>query len=211
MLHSRLHDGLFGQLTLIGECWLLWPYNSSWYEPYLTILRVLAVFIPVLLYIMHRTGLRMPLEAERNELEAIAHEQDSMLSDRFRVLDVGACHNRTMENLKDSFDITAFDLEPAPLFVDDGFTECANDSSPVLRGDFLFMKILKQGPPVVSEIGNLLGVRESSMDIVVMSLVLSYLPDALQRYVETEVLVCSNVCSSSPPDHVYHWFNNCVM
>ncbi len=135
----------------------------------------------------------MPLEAEKNELEAIVREQGTLLSDQFRVLDVGACHNRIMEHLKDSFDITAVDLEPAPLFVDDGFGHYSNDCSPVLRGDFLSIKILQQGPSVVSEAGNLVGVKEGSIDIVVMSLVLSYLPDALQRYVKTGVIIFSTL------------------
>ncbi len=159
----------------------------------------------LVLYNMLRTGLRMPLEAEMNELEAVACEQDSLLSDQFRVLDVGACHNRIMDRLKGSFDITAFDLEPAHEFVDDGRGDYVYDNSRVLRGDFLSMKILQQGPTVVSEAGNLLGVREGSMDIVVMSLVLSYLPDGLLRYVETEAVVSTTICSSAPsPANVYH-------
>ncbi len=159
----------------------------------------------LVLCIMLRTGLRMPLEAELNALEAIASEQDSLLSDRFRVLDVGACHSRIMDRLKGSFDVTAFDLEPAHEFVGHYGVDYACDSNRVLWGDFLSMKILQDGPPVVSEAGNLLGVRKGSMDIVVLSLVLSYLPDVILRCAETEAVVSITICRSAPsPVNVYY-------
>ena len=96
--------------------------------------------------------------------------------DRIRLLDVGSCYNplRISSNAG-AFDATAIDLQPAHFSV--------------LKGDFLRVGIVdKRGGGggdergvVVDEEGGVKELIRGTFDVVSMSLVLSYLPNATQR------------------------------
>ena len=82
------------------------------------------------------------------------------------LLDVGSC-NDMWRPLEREFAVTALDLQPA--------------APSVWRADFLRLRIGAAGSAVECEAGSLLSLPAASFHILVLSLVLSYIPDPAHR------------------------------
>ncbi|XP_003383071.1 PREDICTED: probable methyltransferase BMT2 homolog [Amphimedon queenslandica] len=97
---------------------------------------------------------------------------ESFRGRRLELLDVGSCYNPFSE-YRELLDVTAIDLAPAV--------------ESVLQCDFLNVKILsrsrdKEKVPMVHKEGKIIqSLLEESFDVVVFSLLLSYLPSTEQR------------------------------
>jgi hypothetical protein len=120
-------------------------------------------------YAEHGTKLAADGEAQVRQKAQAAMTQ-ALAGNRVRLLDIGSCHD-PWRPLHD-FDVVALDLQPA--------------SSSVFTCDFLALEV---GPSLVCQpscgahdgAGRLLSLPAASFHVAVLSLVLSYIPDALAR------------------------------
>jgi len=118
-------------------------------------------------------GSKAELSAERRAAAA-ARVAAALAGSPPRLLDVGSCHDPWRPQHPRVFDVTALDLAPA--------------AAQVWRCDFLALRCLAGGatesvPPAAGEAGcgALRALPSAAFHVVVLSLVLSYIPDARAR------------------------------
>ena len=120
-------------------------------------------------YAEHGTKLSPEVESELRR-QAEAAMTAALAGSRIRLLDIGSCHD-PWRPLSANFEVVALDLQPA--------------TSDVFTSDFLALEV---GPSLVCEpscehdgAGRLLSLPAASFHVAVLSLVLSYIPDAAAR------------------------------
>lgn len=133
-------------------------------------------------------------KAKLRERVAAALTAGSPAPTPIRLLDVGSCGNLFARF--DGFQVTALDLEPLS----------APDAAEVFQCDFLSLRIGDEGSAAVvaaherCKAGKLCALPRGGFDAVAMSLVLSYLPTAEQRFrmvtKARELLVCEGLSES---------------